>query len=460
MSQNTAKKFTKLISGTRRKTTVHQDRSLPLQFLSDKSRVVTSSAFRRLQAKAQVFSLEENAAVRTRLTHSIEVSLIGQIIAYRVFDQLCQIGEIPEELRIPFTSTVETACLLHDIGNPPFGHFGEAAIRKWVAEYVQKNYAKPEYSDYLSSIAQFDGNAQGFRIITRLQRHKNEFGLNLTCTQIAATIKYPKGSTSKINFFKVDEPIYKEVCDLLGMNELSRHPLSYLMEAADDIAYCLSDIEDGIEKRIVTAHDALESIIKNIKKSGNAEALDLLINLYSKATELEDEISKFIEFKVTLTQLLVTMATDAFMAQRHSILSGTQKDALITGTGGDILKAVKSFAKNKLFNSCNAYDIELSGHKIVTGILEALSPLLRFTENDFKALLNNEKVDNTALEQRLVWMLPKKHIKVYRDCTSRADAPEIVHRVHLLVDYVAGMTDTHALKVFQILNGIKIGVRT
>ncbi|MFS4460713.1 dGTP triphosphohydrolase [Bdellovibrio sp. HCB2-146] len=456
------KKYETLIAPTRRKKSELHERSIDLQFLSDKSRVVASSAFRRLQAKAQVFSLEENAAVRTRLTHSIEVSLVGQLIAYRVFQRLVEKGHIAPTLLIPFTSSVETACLLHDIGNPPFGHFGESAIRDWVSQKF-KSEKDQTLLPFIDSLARFDGNAQGFRIITRLQRHKSDYGLNLTCTQIASTIKYPTGD-KKISYFKADENIYADICQNLDLPTAGRHPLSLLMEAADDIAYCMSDIEDGIEKKIVTGESALDCIKEAISTIKNRDAANVILDTLTKIEkdqECDTGIKKFIEFKISITQKLVEWAVDSYINSEVAILDGTFEHGLLKeGTAFEVLFAIKSFAKKKLFNSCHAYDIELSGHSIVVGILDSFNRIIDLNESSFAALLEDTGPHSLALEQRLIWLLPKKHIEVYKACVKNGSLPEMVARTHLIVDYVSGMTDPHALKVYQILKGIKVGVRT
>lgn len=486
--------FADLISIERLKMTSVKKREPSDEFLSDKGRVITSSALRRLQAKAQVFSLEENAAVRTRLTHSYEVSSLGEIIASKVFQKLKKQSLIASDMEVSFITAVETACLLHDIGNPPFGHFGEFAIRAWLKREEEKLKAPvptkqlKEWTRHFDGLSRFDGNSQGFRILTRLQWHKNQYGLNLTCTQLGACIKYPFSvpppEKSKIGFFEVDKSTFERICEKLKYSKSAmKHPLSYIMEAADDIAYCLSDIEDGIEKGIVTPmmfFKEIDSFFGKTQKSIEDKKIStinlreakktirsLRVQLLKDAHQLTEtnrerrEEASFIEFKIRVTRWLVDQAAELYMKNLKAILDGSNDLSLFDGSvGGCILQAFKSFAKRNLFRSKHAYDIELSGYGVVTGLLSAFLPILTLEAAEFEDLINDiTKYGDFEFQKRLVWMLPRKHVLAYKYAVSENEAPEHILRMHLILDYISGMTDTHALKVFQLFGGIKIAVR-
>ncbi|MDE2153095.1 MAG: dNTP triphosphohydrolase, partial [Betaproteobacteria bacterium] len=238
---------------------------------SDRARVLYSSPFRRLQDRAQVFSLETNAAIRSRLTHSLEVAHVGRAIASRFFDSSYGEKFVPNhDERSALPTIVETGCLMHDLGNPPFGHFGETAIKEWfeIKEDDVKKILGAEDSKAKKSVAfkrmyadftGFDGNAQTLRIITKLQYNIDKYGLNLTFPQIAAVIKYPwtsysdrRPSGKKFGIFHTEYGTFQETWKALGLQEGQRHALAYLVEAADDISYCMSDIEDGLEKRVIS----------------------------------------------------------------------------------------------------------------------------------------------------------------------------------------------------------------
>lgn len=258
---------------------------------SDRGRVLYSAAFRRLQQKAQVFSLEPNAAVRSRLTHSLEVSQVGRYISDKIIEKSdVNDPEIARSLAI----FVETACLAHDIGNPPFGHFGEAAIQEWFRKHGKsaiasslsdpknpnpENFKSDNSEILLKDFIEFDGNPQGLRIISKLQWNNDALGLNLTTTSLLSCIKYLRCAGGDLkpldgilkNEEPVTDPLYKKAGYFISEEKLvkklweihsierenpCRFPLSAIMEAADDISYCISDLEDSVEKEIVSLYHA------------------------------------------------------------------------------------------------------------------------------------------------------------------------------------------------------------
>jgi dGTPase len=443
--------------------------------LSDKARVVTSPSFRRLQAKAQVFSLEENASVRTRLTHTLEVSMFGELIAGKCFNELVETGRIAESLRLPFVKTVESACLLHDIGNPPFGHLGEFAIRDWFHRNKHKvldawNVGREAADAFFPSFENFDGNPQGFRIVTRLQWLRDDLGLNLTCSLLASTFKYLGSRTDpsnpllkKIGFFELDRPTVFEIWDILKLSRdtdvlTQRHPLAYLMEAADDIAYCLSDLEDAIEKGILSEAEIVAAFKGSFpdlipKRRTN-------YRLYKVAPN-----SDFMGFKIKLTQKLIDRAVDLFITNHDAILGGAFQEALFDSDPEykQKLSILKAFTNQRVFLSREAVDVELSGFHVVHSILERLWHLLCLSPAELRKLMpeatTKPPYGQMALEQRLFALLPRKHLLSYRAAVKRNPKIEPVLRTHLIVDYLSGMTDGHAVKIFKLLNGVSVGGR-
>ncbi len=255
-------------------------------FESDRGRIVNSAAIRRLQQKTQVFPLERNAAVRSRLTHSLEVQQVGRYIAKEILNRFKQDKKITayglDKLLDPFESIVEMACLMHDIGNPPFGHFGESAINDWFTKRMDPNGgsgSEPQSTDQCQvdvlklcegetelnilrskirhDLSQFEGNAQAIRLVHSLLK------LNLTYAQVGCILKYTKPAywsapipashnylMKKPGFYLAEENYVKELRRELNMEEFDRFPLTYIMEAADDISYCIADLEDAVEKNI------------------------------------------------------------------------------------------------------------------------------------------------------------------------------------------------------------------
>lgn len=440
------------------------------QVLSDKARIVASTAFRRLQTKAQVFSLEKNAAVRSRLTHTLEVAMYGQLIAGIACERLVKENRLPSEAASQFILCVENACLLHDIGNPPFGHLGEFAIREWFRqqrsdfERIWRQFEVPEDERrrFQDAYEEFDGNPQGFRIVTRLLWLHDEYGLNLTCALLAAMVKYPTATvdgksrfSKKIGYFPTESEVVAKVWENLKLREKSRHPLAFLMEAADDIAYCLSDIEDAIEKRVVTQHEFFASLSSEVKSR------------FDRPTTAAVESSsnaRFIDFRVLLTRFLVSEAAKAFVDNYETILDGSIDESLLDRVQDckKPLDELKAFAQKRIFVSREAVTIELGGFRIVMDLLKSFLPLLTLARGEFQSALPQSsdppKYGKLALERRLASLLPGRHLLAYQHCTAKNEKLESLYRTQVVIDYVSGMTDTHAVQVHRMLNGLGDGV--
>jgi dGTPase len=470
--------FKDIIVSTRLKDSevkVKFNRNLTEDLASDHSRLLYSPPFRRLSKKAQVFSLESNASVRSRITHSLEVSDVGRLIAYGVTQKLIEDKTIDFDLQLPIIYAVENACLVHDVGNPPFGHFGEIAIKNWFEENWEEcyqtaaNLKKIKKDDPMKKLIedfrQFDGNPQGLRILLRLQRDRDKFGLNLTYTTILSFIKYsrstsePKGSglKKKAGYFQTEESVVKRIKSELKLDIDSRYPLAYIMEAADDIAYCISDIEDGIEKHIITERDFFEELQSEWVKIETT-------NKFPFGEIGESTENKFFKFKVSYTQDAVRKATDLFTSNLKEILLGKVKslfpDNSLESKAFDCLKNV---ARKKLFRSPEAENSEIAGLQIVIGLLEKYKCLLKCSKDSFNLLLEARETPsvvfgkNLDVEWRLFNKLPKKHLLSYQDQIKEfSDLPEWYFRAHLITDYISGMTDTFALEQYQLLSGIKI----
>jgi len=490
-----SKNYKHLISAERRrKSSVQEKRDINQESESDRGRFVFSSPLRRLQQKAQVYSLEDNAAVRSRLTHSLEVSQLGRHIAQQVLQKLNSTEQKPEGHDIAFVNFVETACLMHDVGNPPFGHLGEYAIQEWFSNEAERCIEKAgivsancteEMKMYLSEFKRFDGNCQGFRIVTRLQWNNDEYGLNLTYTQLASYLKYVTHQ-SKVNneeikkkggYFWTEEEIVKECWKELGMDENTRHPLVYIMEAADDIAYSISDIEDALEKELIHLGKFLASVKSTIEISGQSET-EFAKNVLEIVKQTngymdDDHLSPFTDFRTGLTRLLSSYAADQYVSNHDKILNGSfppifsNKSNIIQV---QVLEGIKKFAIDNVYKTAAASDNELAGYSILQGLLNHFKPLLSCKRIVFNHLCSVPDLKGTMpikpnmLQKRLFALLPKRYVKVYITETQKldnnddlSDLKEWVHRAHLITDYVSGMTDDYALESFQLLSGIKVG---
>ncbi|WP_226093442.1 dGTPase [Dickeya oryzae] len=477
---------------------------------SDRARLIYSAAFRRLQQKAQVFSLESNSSVRSRLTHSIEVSHIGRYLVASIFEKILAADRIDSSIKnfwmknnLTISNIVETACLMHDIGNPPFGHFGESAIVKWsksdeikksIRTSINKELNNEEFDDLLCDINNFDGNPQGLRVITRLQGEDGYYGLNLTYTQLAAFLKYtfcPKSINSekpfskKIGYFCSEKNIIERAWKSLDMPPNSRHPLGFLMEASDDISYCISDIEDGIEKKIISFENFKEFTTKKLSDLKNSiptqeKICEELIN--SLSVTPNSPIGSFLSFKTKLSNYLVEQVALRFVEKYDSLVKSEYNKELISESDFEynLLKILKDYTSQYLFTSEEAERMELSGFSIIKGILDEYLQLLSLSKNDFSLLLtkDNKKIrkNNLDIQRRLFNRLPSKHLNAYK--TSLLDLPlndpgyseekiknrlesidstiEWKLRVHLIVDFVSGMTDQFAMEMYHMLKGIKV----
>jgi dGTPase len=361
------------------------------------------------------------------------VSQIGRYLAQKIIEKH-DAKNNSYLLSAAFVNIVETACLLHDIGNPPFGHLGEAAIREW----FKKN--KSPVADLLN----YDGNPQGFRLVSFLSG-LDQYGLNLTSTLLLSTVKYPWGhldkpsTERKIGLFSMDQVNYQLACEANGWKAGKKFPFVLLMEAADDIAYSMSDLEDGLEKSIISIDDLMKEFGSELFPTTGA-------------------IHPFIFFKTNVINRAVETAANRFTEQLGAILEGSEVKIIErTSEIGELLKKVNSFARLRIYSDESAERVELAGRSVITGLLNHFNALLELSEQDFLALI---KEDGVAIKKgeldfhiRLLRRLPK----AYRDkyCIDSRGA-EGERRAHLIVDFLSGMTDDFALETYQILEGIRI----
>jgi dGTPase len=466
-----------LISTKRLRTSTTTDsRTAKQQFESDRGRVIFSPAFRRMQSKAQVFSLESNAAVRSRLTHSLEVAHIGKYISQIVLKKLNeatfetiekqqaykQLIDVAENIE----PIIETACFLHDIGNPPFGHLGEDAIKEWFKSNASTLFKESttksinKHSQRYLDIENFDGNPQGLRIALTLQGEKGKKGLNLTYTQIASLIKYPRTSKDdniykKIGVFSSEENDIKKIWKDLKLKKGERHPFVYIMEASDDIAYCLSDIEDGIEKNIISSHEVLQ----HLKIEFNKLSDKIFLKCIPETNDSDAIISPYVSFRIKMINNYVEEAANRYI--NHS-LKDNFGNAFFDKDNDDnyskALKIIREFCRENLYKSPEAEDIEIAGYNIVYGLLEKFSILMSLNRSDFKSLVD-KNTKGLHLQNRMFGKLPAKLILHYQQQLSdsnESDQTEWFLRLQLIIDYISGMTDEFSLQFYRLLNGIEI----
>lgn len=492
--------YEKLLSPERFRTSSVSNRNIISEAESDRGRLLFCAAFRRLQQKAQVFSMEPNAAVRSRLTHSFEVSQMGRYIADQISSKLIENNWATTEQCSALVTFVETSCLMHDIGNPPFGHFGEAAISEWFSKHGAHaiihscssgqvsggiGTEDPRLVNALADFLAFDGNPQGLRVVSKLQRNSDEHGLNLTKTTIGSYIKYVKSSVSstrpinspfikKCGYFTTESDIVNSVWQHFGYSEPQRFPLAYVMEAADDIAYCISDLEDSIEKGLLNQKTALSEIQSQWAQQkfepNDVVATSIGITLQNAAKgECENGAPfTYTDFRTALMRELARYAAEQYINEHKKVLDGSLPTLMPPNSAaGVILELLKTYCRTKVYCHEVVQRVELAGYTAIYGLLEKFSCLLTCSHDRFKCALDYSKNKDSEnrpiiIEKKLLTLFPKNYIKVYSDdlCKISSDKDlkfkEWNLRAHLVTDFLAGMTDDFAMTTYRTLSGMRL----
>lgn len=421
-------------------------------FQRDYDRILFSSAFRRLQDKTQVFPLAKSDYVRTRLTHSLEVSSVGRSLGVMVGDTIVRNSPGLRERGITagdFGTIVATACLAHDIGNPPFGHAGESAIQDWflrserglgwLGRYNLDEQARRDFE-------KFEGNAQGFRVLTRLQFPSQEGGMQLTCAVLGAYMKYPRASVvdeslaggisgKKFGFIQEDHARFEQLAGELGLLQKGagpawhRHPLAFLVEAADDICYRIMDVEDGFR----TGHlwySEIESLFGSIL---DGESMSRLEGMKSDKQRVEYLRAKAIN-------VAIHEVVELFLNNEKSLLDGTYDKELLediphsSGYG-----EFKTLAKKRVYSVRPVVEIEACGFRVIGGLLEC------FLDAVDDAASKGGKMSPRS--RTVVGLMPE-------GCWG--EGMDFAKRISAVTDTVSGMTDSYALTMYQRLFGISL----
>lgn len=428
------------VSPAREAATVTPDRT---PFQRDYDRIVFSSAFRRLHDKTQVFPLPENDLVHSRLTHSLEVACVGRSLGTIVGQAVVARGDVPPWCTArDFGDVVAAACLAHDIGNPPFGHSGEDAIGSWFGGPGAAHLASLSPTER-SDLELFEGNAQGFRIVTRLQM-PTQPGLRLTHATLAAFTKYPRGSApkgerparhKKHGFHAAEARYFEEVAGAVGLpprdaatrdgrpvSAWARHPLAFLVEAADDICYAILDLEDGVRLGHVgfdLAYQCLEPLAK-LRRALDAEG---------------DAKERVGLLRAMAISTLISECFAVFTERERDILAGTLDEPLtkLVPSRGH-LEVIKKETRARCYQAREVLEIEIAGYEVLTFLLEEL--------------VGAALVDvPTPRQEKLLKLLPHD---------PRAHDRTPYERILVVTDYLSGMTDTFAVSTFRRLKGMAL----
>lgn len=451
------------------------NRDLRSEFEKDYHRIIGSASFRRLQDKTQVFPLDKSDFIRTRLTHSLEVSSIAKSLGQNISQDILQNGRdetFDWQMKEDVCNILQCAGLIHDIGNPPFGHFGESAIREWFlwnlpkltykGEQVTKLLSKQMLADFYN----FEGNAQALRLLAKLHFLVDENGMNLTYALLNTIVKYPGPSTAihphsgdikdkKMGYFFAEQELYRNISRACG-TEGMRHPLTFILEAADDIAYKTADIEDAFKKGCISYTSLLMELEKYEKQAPQREldyfnAAQILRDKYAAAEKrhIPDKEEFAVQnFLVRVQGFLISCATFGFLNNYCQIMEGTYRYDLFEFTyAKGIMKLLGDVAYRYAFVSGPIFKLEI-----------AADAVLNFHLSHFvsAALYYDTEVPQRDVEEKLMSLISENYKQAYHAYASGKNESERLYlRLLLVTDYVCGMTDSYAKRLYQELSGIE-----
>ncbi|SKC17834.1 deoxyguanosinetriphosphate triphosphohydrolase [Dyadobacter psychrophilus] len=414
------------------------------EFQRDYDRLIFSSPFRRLQNKTQVFPLPGSVFVHNRLTHSLEVASVGKSLG-RIFYNKLKKEDPNIDDQLPLISEigniVSAACLAHDLGNPAFGHSGEAAISHYFTDDAGLRYRDKVTESQWADLTHFEGNANAFRILTHPYAGKGYGSFALTYSTLAAIAKYPCESiaghnkskiyTKKYGFFQSEQAGFQKIAADLELDMVTdsplvykRHPLVYLVEAADDICYNIIDLEDAHRLKILS-YSEVETLLLRLCNDPNMPA---------RLTEIDDEDAKISLLRAKSISTLIFQCSELFYNEQEAILNGDFNSGLIDAIPEpyrSVMKDIVKISVNKIYNYSSVVQIEVAGYKVMGGLLEEFVP----------AYLNN----NSHYTRKLVDLIPKQFI------TSKTDD---YAKIQTVLDFVSGMTDLYAVELFRKIKGI------
>ncbi|MCM1164763.1 MAG: dNTP triphosphohydrolase [Lachnospiraceae bacterium] len=440
------------------------------EFRRDYHRIIGSASFRRLQDKAQVYPLKRGDFVRTRLTHSLEVSSFAESLGDLIFRRLKKAGAegISNGVREDCCDILRCAGLIHDIGNPPFGHFGEFAIRQWFKEnlgglkFRGKRVGELLDDRMKGDFFSFEGNAQALRIVSKLHCLTDmSTGMNLTYALLNTIIKYPVCSTEidtesgdvrtkKMGYFCAERELFGSVTEATGTGNF-RHPLTFILEAADDIAYLTADIEDAVVKGYLD-FNTLERELRSHRRDyiDDKELYDVVCSAHSALSE-----NAYTEFKckpnavqrwiIRVQNMLIYAAADSFCANYGAIMNGEFKTALLADSPLQVLaKLLGDIAYRYAFRSADIVRSELSEDSMMSLLLDKIvSAALRF-----------DTEEKRIFDRDLTEVLSENYLEICRRaCEGKSDAEQCYRRLLFATDCVCGMTDSYAEEFFRMLSG-------
>jgi dGTPase len=457
--KNATKHWARLFNAQR----LGSDKQAPVQdsartsFHKDYDRLVFSHSFRQLNQKTQVHPLTNQLGIHTRLTHSLEVSCIGRSLGMMSAEKLHE--KLAGGLPIGVSSAdvgviVQAACLAHDIGNPPFGHAGEYAIRDWFIHAERRSVLEHLSAEERLDLLAYEGNAQGFRLLVRNEHHPDKGGMRLTCATLGAFMKYPwQASHSNIidsdNSYPVDkvQKFGSFVSEAHQLEELAtclqlprsqlhdgfaRHPLAYLLEAADDICYALIDLEDGIQLNMLNFNEVAEIFYQLIGERPAAITLPAKLSVSQQLASL----------RARAMMRLVNTVTDAFVDNSEAMLAGELTGSLFAHCDAEVQSGItqaKLLARERIFNHPSKVRMELMANQCLQRLLDAFMPLAWTVSNHA----------SMPFEQQRLLSLLQPHLSEQQ----RQLSDNIYHNILIILDFITGMNDHEAYRLAQELQG-------
>lgn len=414
-------------------------------FEKDFDKIIFSSSFRRLKDKTQVFSLVDNDYIRSRLNHSLEASCVGRTLGTLVGKEIIKRHqqELKDYEARDFGDIVAAACLAHDIGNPPFGHAGEDAIQEWFksskASTILSYLTVKEQEDF----KKFEGNAQGFRILTKLDKRPNIYGVQFTCATLATFTKYPREaginsafynqynaiqgnkSTKKHGFFQDEKDLFCQIANVVGLIRRDdsawwcRHPLTFLVEAADDICYHIVDLEDGFWMDYIDYEDA-RMLLNDILIGEKLENIG-----YNKKENI-----KYLRAKAI--HKLIVEVKQVFLEYETELLSGKFDSPLTSEIqSGNKLKDIIDLTRKNVYEACEVIEVKVAGYEVLGGLLE-----------EFVTGISNYNLSKSYLIKKLI--------------PNFQEDENFYKNILQITDYIAGMTDSYAVALFKKIKGISL----
>ena len=441
------------------------------EFEKDYHRIIGSASFRRLQDKTQVFPLDKSDFIRTRLTHSLEVSSFAKSLGQNIGENILvykKDSEFTPQMKEDICNILQCAGLIHDIGNPPFGHFGEDVIREWferklpLMTYHGKPMEQVMSRQMVEDLYHFEGNAQAFRLVTKLHFLVDERGMNLTYALLSTIVKYPVPSTGidldsgdiktrKMGYYLADEKMFREIERETGTNGC-RHPLTFILEAADDIAYLTADIEDAFKKSFVSYDELVRELDCDYEENlrSGMDVASMLRQQYEHAKKGQvpnTQLYAVQNWIAGLQSALIFGVTDSFLLHYEEIMAGEFRKDLFQGTTAEwVVEALRRIAHKYAFSSSQILQNEVSAWTILNFLLDRFVPA---------ALYYDTEVPMNMMEKKLMNLVSENYKQTYHTYSKgKSLAEKLYLRLLLITDFVSGMTDSYAKDLYQKLNGI------